>query len=115
MPPLFGFDEGETPSTTTNWSAKLTRPNVLKDGAKLETLGDAAAFILEQPAQTQQRPAFESAAGAGRFGQPGYDRGAVSRHEALFPIIRQTIGARSSAEILADRIDCAKLCCTALI
>jgi hypothetical protein len=44
------------------WSAKLSWPFVLKDGAKLETLRDARAFILAQPAYIQDRGAWQRAA-----------------------------------------------------
>ena len=38
-----------------DWSAKLTRTIVLRDGTKLETLADAAQFILKEPDYIQQQ------------------------------------------------------------
>ena len=45
-----------------NWSTRLTRSIVLKDDTKLETLADARAFILGQPAHIQQRQSWQRAA-----------------------------------------------------
>jgi hypothetical protein len=43
------------------WSAKLTRIIVLRDGTKLETLADAAQFILKEPDYIQQRASWQGA------------------------------------------------------
>ena len=37
------------------WQAKLARPIVMRDGTKLETLGEAGAFIIALPENYQHR------------------------------------------------------------
>jgi hypothetical protein len=44
-----------------DWSAKLTRTIVLRDGTKLETLADAAQFILKEPDYIQERASWHRA------------------------------------------------------
>jgi hypothetical protein len=44
------------------WQAKLSRPIVMRDGTKLETLGDAGSFILALPEAYQHRSSWTRAA-----------------------------------------------------
>jgi hypothetical protein len=47
--------------TTYRWQAKLSRPIVMRDGAKLQTLADAGAFILALPEGYQHRNSWMKA------------------------------------------------------
>jgi hypothetical protein len=40
------------------WQAKLSRPIVMRDGTKLETLGEAGSFILALPEAYQHRKSW---------------------------------------------------------
>jgi hypothetical protein len=44
------------------WTRKLPTPIVLKDGPKIETVGQARAFMLGLPERSQARPYWQYAA-----------------------------------------------------
>jgi hypothetical protein len=44
------------------WQAKLSRPIVMRDGTKLETLAEAGQFILALPEAFQHRNSWTKAA-----------------------------------------------------
>ena len=48
--------------TVWQWSARLARPIVLKDGTRLVTLGDVRMFILKQSEHIQDRSSWHQAA-----------------------------------------------------
>ena len=43
------------------WQAKLSRPIIMRDGTKLETLAEAGAFILALPEGFKERNSWQSA------------------------------------------------------
>ena len=43
------------------WPAKLSRPILMRDGTKLETLAEAGAFILALPEAFQHRNSWQKA------------------------------------------------------
>ena len=48
--------------TVWRWSARLARPILLEDGARLLTLGDVRMFILRQSEHVQDRSSWHQAA-----------------------------------------------------
>ena len=48
--------------TVWRWSARLARPILLEDGARLLTLGDVRMFILRQSEHIQDRSSWHHAA-----------------------------------------------------
>jgi hypothetical protein len=50
-----------TPQDARRWSARLARPIELRDGTELDTLADAANFILALPEHYQDRNSWKRA------------------------------------------------------
>jgi hypothetical protein len=48
-------------ASADRWQAKLSRPIVMRDGTKLETLAEAGAFILALPEAFQHRNSWQKA------------------------------------------------------
>lgn len=48
----------------SNWRSPLARSIKVKNGPKLEKLADVRAYILAEPANVQERPAWQLAAAA---------------------------------------------------
>src|SRR4030081_2985545 len=86
------------------WSARLTRSIELRDGTELDTLADAANFILALPEHYQDRNSWKRATellmqAAEQDGDiEGRDRaaraGAVPRGEVCEAVISQTVKGR---------------------